>query len=376
VSVASGRKPASSRIFWLSAACAAASAPLSRPFFASEDVEQRRVLEERGHAGEGDVRLRHRDAVDQAAPVLLGRGERGIGAVGDARGDDEGVLGREGSALAAVEDVKRKIDGGQRIAAPVFFRVALRVGVLHRDAVGELAQVARALGVGERRGKERVVAGLLAQRALAGDPVHRVAGEVVEAGAGALVGVGHRAAALQAPLARSADRAVDAARARRAGGDDAGVLRIEPLGQLHHQRGAVEQGQVLVAGDLAFAQRVLAREVDVRAVEDAVAAGRAHVGERAVVGVDRAAAQLGQRRALGVAHGRRLRQAEPAFAQARGQQVVGAAVVARVQDLVRGEIGCAGAARGEKQDHRKSEAHCFLPFVSIRAAAAAWAGGR
>jgi hypothetical protein len=80
---------------------------------------------------------------------------------------------------------------------------------------------------------------------------------------------------------------------------------IEKLaGDLHHERhvlapGAVVRiGDVLLAGDLAFARGDDAVGVHVRSVERAVAAVRGDVHERAVVVVDRDPAKLrrGRRR--------------------------------------------------------------------------------
>ena len=80
----------------------------------------------------------------------------------------------------------------------------------------------------------RVVARRRGVGALAAHQVDGVVLQVVCAGAGALVGIGDGAAALEAPLARGRDRAVDAARAGRGRGDDAGVRRVEAVRHLHH----------------------------------------------------------------------------------------------------------------------------------------------
>src|SRR5690606_36302985 len=140
-----------------------------------------------------------------------------------------------------------------------------------------------ARGVAQVGGEVRGVAGAVGVGALAAYQIHGVGLQVVHAHAGALVGVGDGAAALEAPLARGRDRPVDAARAGGGGGDDAGVGRVERGRYVHHQgdvllAGAVVGvGEVLVPGDSAFAQGVVAVEVDVRAVEHAVAAAGRHV---------------------------------------------------------------------------------------------------
>ena len=108
---------------------------------------------------------------------------------------------------------------------------------------------------------------------------------------------------------------------------------VERGRDLHHQRHVLLAGAVVVvrevfgAGDLAFAQRVAAADVDVRPVERAVAALGADVEDRAVVVEDREPPQLGGG-GRGRVRGRRCRgRAEAGLAEPGGQEVVAAAVV-------------------------------------------------
>ena len=217
--------------------------------------------------------------------------------------------------------------------------------MLHRDPVREGGEVGGALGRGQRGGEGRAGAGGVrvgAQPVLQG---HRVRGQVVHVRPGALVGVGHRAAALEAPLARGADRAVDAPRARRRGGDDARPVPVPGRGDLHHERdvatGAgwpasagprIGEGQVLGARDLPLAEGVVARRVDVGPEQGAVAALGIDVDQRGVVAEDREPAQLGGRGRHRVGRHRR-GSAEAGPAQPGRQQVVAHAVVDGPGDL-------------------------------------------
>ncbi len=171
------------------------------------------------------LRLGHRHAVDEAQRVLLGGGERRARAVGDARRDDQRIgrgerddpAVRDLVAVFLVEHVQRELDGAQRVAPPVLLGVLLRMGVLERPAIGKkLIEVGRiggstSNGAGSR--ELRIDAGGGGSRARAAHEVDGVVGQVVRAVSRPLVGIGDRAAALQAPFAREADRPVDAARA-------------------------------------------------------------------------------------------------------------------------------------------------------------------
>ena len=188
------------------------------------------------------------------------------------------------------------------------------------------------LAAGERRSKVRVRPGGAARGARAVLQGDGVRSQVVRAGAGALVGISNGALALQAPFA-SGNRAINAARARRGGSDDAGVVDVEAVRNLHEQHdvllpcAVVGVSHVFGAGDHAGALRDVAAGIDVRAIERAVAALGRRVDQRSVVGVDRQAAQLGCRGRRGVGDGRRGGRSQAACAQASGQQVVGYAVV-------------------------------------------------
>ncbi len=187
----------------------------------------------------------------------------------------------------------------------------------------------------------RLAAGGGAAGAGAVDQRDGVVGEIVRRGAGTLVGIGHRAAALQAPFA-GRDTAVDAARAGRRGGDQARPRGIEAGRDLHHHRNVLPAaavvgiGQILDAGDLALAAGDVALRVDVGPVQRAVAARGADIDQRLVVAPDRVAAQLGAGRRVGI--GRQRRGAgQSVLAEPGGQQIVGVAVV--VVHRQRADIG-------------------------------------
>src|SRR5688572_32830331 len=108
-----------------------------------------------------------------------------------------------------------EVDRGERMPAPVLFRVLLRMRLLHRHAVRMLSQVARTLVGGQRGGEGRFATCALGAHALAGNSVDRVSDKIMQAGAGPLVGVRDSAATLQPPFARGSDGAINAARTRR-----------------------------------------------------------------------------------------------------------------------------------------------------------------
>ncbi len=148
----------------------------------------------------------------------------------------------------------------------VLERQALRRGpvegreVRRRQACVEGGARARERGAGARAVDQRDGIGL----------------QVMGRGARALVRIGHGAAALEAPFARG-NAAVDAARAGRGGGDDAGARAVEGIRHLHHQsdiaapRAVVRIGDGFRAGHHAFARCRTALRVHVRAVQPAVA---------------------------------------------------------------------------------------------------------
>ena len=84
---------------------------------------------------------------------------------------------------------------------------------------------------------------------------------------------------------------------------------VERRGHLHHQRhvelgrAVVRVGHVLGACDLAFAEGVVAVDVDVRPVEGAKAALGVYLDQDAVIVVEGQPAQLGCGRAGGLATG-------------------------------------------------------------------------
>jgi hypothetical protein len=92
--------------------------------------------------------------------------------------------------------MKGEIDRGERVPAPLLFGVLLRMCLLHCDAVRMLAQVPRPLVGRQRRGEGRIAAGALRAGSLAGNEVDRVARQIVQPGARALIRVGDRTSAL------------------------------------------------------------------------------------------------------------------------------------------------------------------------------------
>ena len=269
-----------------------------------------------------DVRFRHGDAVDPVLVVELGRKYGRAAAVRYARGDDDGVLGRDPLAAAvvivvvagpehAVEDEEGELDGLQHVLAPVRLRVLAGMGVLEGKAVGRRFVERLALAVAQLGREVGVLARRIRVGPQAGDQIDRVVLQIVRAGARALVRVGDRASVIEAPLAGRGDGAIDPARAGGGGGDDAGRFRVEAVRHLHHHsdvfsaRAVVGKGDELGAGNQALAQGVFALRVDVRAVEHAVAAARGEVHQRPIVVVDGQRAELGDRRVLRVGEGRR-----------------------------------------------------------------------
>ena len=103
---------------------------------------------------------------------------------------------------------------------------------------------------------------------------------IVETGARALVGVDHRATLLQAPVAGDTCGAVNAARTRGWGDHQAGPIRIEVRGDLQG-----DTVRVLQAVEVTPGQYLGARNRFQRSVMDAETAGRCHVDQRVVVGM-------------------------------------------------------------------------------------------
>ncbi|MNK93622.1 hypothetical protein D3C87_1137930 [compost metagenome] len=194
---------------------------------------------------------------------------------------------------------------------------------------GEVRQRLRARlrrELGQLAGAGTGLAGAVDQR-------HGVRVEVVRRRAGALVGVGHGTATLEAPFA-DRNPAVDAARARRGGRDQARIGGVEIGRDLRHDRhvllaGAiVGKGDVLGTGHLALAGRDVALGIHVRPVQRAVATQRVGIDDGAVVIEDGDAAQLGRRGRGGIGRHRRGGRGDQAvLAESGSQQVVGIAVV-------------------------------------------------
>jgi hypothetical protein len=148
-----------------------------------------------------------------------------------------------------VQHVVGKLDGVQRVEAPVLFRVDLRVRVLDRETVGGCRVERRALSVGQPRREVRFSSGVRNVFPSAVDEVHGVVLKVVNAHTAALVGIGDGAAVFEAPLPRGGDGTVDPAGTRGGRGDDARIVRIERVRHLHHHGDVGPAGPVVVVGE-------------------------------------------------------------------------------------------------------------------------------
>ena len=261
-----------------------------------------------------NVRLPRHHRVKPVALQLRGA-QHGAAAIGNADGDDPRVVEveRAGSRQRFVELMHRKLGRLAHVPAPVGLGVVLRVRVRNGHAAGTGRGV---------RSKHRVPR--LGGRIAAGiEPDSGIQVEVVAAGA--LVGIGHRAAARQAPGAGDGDRAVDPARARGSGHHHARLAGVECVGQLQHHPvrmiGTRQPGQgvELAAGHCIHAAVALAH------------ATRAQVGDAAPVGPHRALPQLGGRGLNGIGEGRGHRSAQTGQSQPRREQIVRAAVFADAQ---------------------------------------------
>ncbi len=114
-----------------------------------------------------------------------------------------------------------------------------------------------------------------------------VVGVIEIAGAGALVGIGHRTAARQTPRAGQRDRAVDAARTGRGGHHQTAPGPIEMI--RHLQQHPMRRSRTGNAREcLIFAPR----HVGHATVDSAVAAQRPEIGDAFPVGLDRPPAQF------------------------------------------------------------------------------------
>ncbi len=194
-----------------------------------------------------------------------------------------------------------------------------------RDGVERAPRRVRQSGIELGRGRG---AGRAGPRAV--DQRHRVVLQVVRRRARPLVVERHGAALLEAPLG-GRDGAVDAARARRRGRQDARRGGIEAGRDLDDQRHAppsravVAEGRVLGAADVAVAGERRAVVAHLRAVEHAEAARRGGVDERAVAGVDRQAPQLRRRRRI--RHRGREVRLQAGRSEPGRQQIVGGVVM-------------------------------------------------
>ena len=291
---------------------------------------QRRVVVERRRAGHQHIGFGGDGTVEESAAVGFERLQHRAAAVGDPGGDDEGTSRGEGRRIGMFgrEQPQRDLACTQQQAAPERLGVRPRVRVRHLERVGE----GRAAALRRPQRLYRAVRG----RDETGSTVDHAAH------AERLV-VGHdRAAAAQAPLADRGQRAVDTARARGGGHEQAGSSRVEAGGDLQQEAG----------GRQPAARRDHAEEFgpgDGRILDR-----RREVGERAPVLVDGPPPTLcegGEARGIGRPGDRE----QALTAEAGGQQIVGAAVVsdARGRGL---EVGGRGA-RDCRRRRRSGERH-------------------
>ena len=254
-----------------------------------------------------------------------------------ALGAPAGTLLRE----AVLESLLLSFTGG--VFGVGLAAIALRVGVLESEPIGRRRVERRARARGDRRREVRVVACLPRSGALAADQVDGIVLQIVRTRAGALVGVGDRAAVLEAPFAGGGDGAIDPARAGRGRGDNAAVGRVEAVRYLHHHgdTGAAVvllfEGEIFVARDQPFVRRRIQRSavgLDVGSVENRVPALRRYIDESAVIIVDRQATQLLRRRMERIAYCGWRGRLEAQSAEPGCQQVIGNAVVMRMHDAI------------------------------------------
>ncbi len=267
-----------------------------------------------------------------------------------------------------VQHVVREFDGVQRVKAPVLFGVELRMGVFDGEAVRRRGIERAAIGVGQVRGEVRRCAGIRRVGPHAVDAVDGVVLQVINTHPAALVGVGDGTPVLEAPISRRGDGAVHPARTRGRAGHDARLVLIEARGNLDHHGDVDAAGPVVVVReplftrDAARIQRGRAVHVDIGAVEDAVAAIRGRVHERAVVVVDRPLSQLHGRRVRRIREGRRRRigrARDTEGAQPCRQEIVARPVVGLGDDRPRNDEGRqrilvgAGTARRHGQEQQE-----------------------
>ncbi len=241
---------------------------------------------QRHAAGDRHVRRPGDHRVENAAVVQLGGFQQRRRAVADRHAEDRGVLRRERRLRREGQIQRVQAEGHrlQRVAAPVGFRMVLRVGVLHRQALARQAGVEV-----QRRAAARGGAAVQTDA----DP----AGQIEDAGAGALVGVDHRAAARQAEQPAHRDRPVNTARTGSRRDHQTAARGVEGVGDLRQhpvrlpRAGQAGKGAVFAAG----------HRIET-AVPRAEATGRRQVGDPAPVGVDGAAPQRGD---VGIGRGGR-----------------------------------------------------------------------
>src|SRR5262249_49178974 len=210
------------------------------------------------------------------------------------------------------------------------------MSVLEGEAVWRRVIKVRALAFRDRS-NEICSEGSACIAALSADQVDCIVLQVMSAATGTLVGIGNGAPVLEPPLARGSDRAILSAGAGRGGSDDTTVIRVEAVGHLNHHGyaslPAAFVSDVFVARNQSLARGYRSVRLDVGSIKRAVAATRRRIDEGAIIVVDRKTPKFFRRRMgrIGKARGRGAAQSR--LTEAGGQQVVGNAVVVRVDDL-------------------------------------------
>lgn len=213
--------------------------------------------------------------------------------------------------IGLLQRQQREFGGLFHVAAPVGLRVVLRVGVLEDHAGG----VGRCIRHEGQVGRFTP----LAERAV-GAHAHLCV-KVVVVAARALVGIDHRAALRQAPRCGHRHRAIDAARTGGRRDQHAAFAGVEVVRHL------CQHAVRLLRTEQARIGRILAARHRVGAAEHvAITTARGEVGDAAPAAPQRAAAQFLHGGRGGVGECRRRHTAQARQTEARGQQVVVAAV--------------------------------------------------
>ena len=260
-------------------------------------------------AGRGDVGRGNHGRVEHAGRGALQRVQRRAAAVGYCRENDARVFLRKRRLIGKgpAQKVQREQRRGNGVVAPAGLGVDAGMRVRHRDQRRGRA-IRRAIGFESEPRRAALGAGPVKRHA-------RIGGVVENVGAGALVGIGHRAAAWERPGAGDGQPAVDPARARSGCHHQARVSGIEAVRQLQRYPERLiahaEPGERVEFPAGNFGQRRAGVEP----------AGGGQVDQALVIGVNRQPSQQCAAIHAAVSHpGRRAAQAGQA--KTGGQQVV------------------------------------------------------